>query len=116
MIHIENNTCPICYTDNLKWNLHINKSQMHMFKCGHGCCKKCYPILIEKNVFECPMCREKGQTHYINMEGDKEWKIFAEWFHEWEIFILNGSAKNVIRNSNFGKQLIRLKKESKNAK
>ena len=113
MIHIENNTCPICLTDNLKWNLHISNSDMHMFKCGHGACKKCFPKLKEKGAFQCPMCREEGQKHYINMDGSKEWITFSEWFGEYEIFIMNGCAKNVIRNSNFGKQLLRLKKESK---
>tara|TARA_Y100000591_G_C21667302_1_gene611038 strand:- start:77 stop:427 length:351 start_codon:yes stop_codon:yes gene_type:complete len=116
MIHIENNICPICYTDNLKWNLDINKSQMHMFKCGHGCCKNCYPKLIEKTAFQCPICRMNGQKHYINMENNNEWKTFAEWYNEWEIFIINGYAKNIIKNSNFGKQLIRLKLESKSIK
>ena len=38
---------------------------------------------------------------------------FSEWFGEYEIFIMNGCGKNVIRNSNFGKQLLRLKRISK---
>tara|TARA_B100001093_G_C26759575_1_gene985025 strand:+ start:94 stop:441 length:348 start_codon:yes stop_codon:yes gene_type:complete len=112
MIHINNNTCPICLDSNLKWNLRIEKSDMHMFKCGHGCCKKCFPKMISKTAFQCPMCREDGQKHYINSDNKDQWLTFAEWFSEWEIFIMNGSAKNVIKNSSFGKQLIRLKKES----
>jgi len=84
-----------------------------MFKCGHGACKSCFPKLKDKGAFQCPMCREEGQRHYINMDGSQEWITFSEWFGEYEIYIMNGYAKNVIRNSNFGKQLLRLKKESK---
>ncbi len=113
MIHIKGNKCPICLDENLEWNLNICKSQMHMFKCGHGTCKKCLYKLLEKGAFQCPMCREDGQRHYINIDGDREWITFSEWYNEYEIFIKNGCAKNVIKNSNFGKQLLRLKRESK---
>ncbi len=113
MIHIKGNKCPICLDENLEWNLNICKSQMHMFKCGHGTCKKCLPKLLEKGAFQCPMCREEGQKHYINIDGQREWITFSEWFNEYEIFIMSGCAKNVIKNSSFGKQLIRLKRESK---
>tara|TARA_R110002072_G_scaffold255576_1_gene414375 strand:- start:354 stop:620 length:267 start_codon:yes stop_codon:yes gene_type:complete len=84
-----------------------------MFKCGHGTCKKCLPKLLEKGAFQCPMCREEGQKHYINIDGQREWITFSEWFNEYEIYIMNGCNKNIIKNSNFGKQLIRLKWESK---
>lgn len=113
MIHIKGNKCPICLTEDLSWNLNICKSDLHMFKCGHGVCKSCFPKLKQVGAFQCPMCREQGQKHYINMEGGREWITFSEWYNEYEIFIKNGCAKNIIKNSNFGKQLKRLIRESK---
>lgn len=113
MIHIENNTCPVCLNDNLSWNLNICKSDMHMFKCGHGTCKTCLPKLRECGAFQCPMCKDEGQKHYIDADNKNEWITFAEWYNEWEIYIKAGCAKNVIKNSTFGKQLRRLIKESK---
>ena len=114
MIHVCDNTCPICLKENLDWNIDIRKSKMHMFKCGHGTCKDCYTELISKcDVFKCPTCRENGQKHYINLDGSKEWITFSQWYSEYEIFIKNGHAKNVIKNSVFGQQLIRLIRENK---
>ena len=57
-----NNKCPICLTEGLKWNLNIIKSDMHMFKCGHGICKTCYKQMQQTNrsenlCFSCPLCR-----------------------------------------------------------
>ena len=48
MIKINNNTCPICLTSGLSWNLKYSVTQMEMFKCGHGLCKTCYKELKQK--------------------------------------------------------------------
>ena len=64
MIHVKDNQCPICLTDNLCWNLDIQKSDMQMFKCGHGTCKSCYTKWkTSKTEFTCPTCREIGQSY-----------------------------------------------------
>ena len=113
---MESNTCPICLTSGLSWHLHINKSQMHMFKCGHGTCKDCFTKLRNSEAeFSCPMCREEGVLHSVHFldPNTKEWIIFAEWYNEFEIFIMAGTGKNIVKNSAFGKQLIRLIRETK---
>ena len=119
MIHNNNNTCPICLTDNLKWNLNICKSDLQMFKCGHGTCKECYIKLKNMDTgFSCPCCREKEQKFLLHFGCNKneKWTTFSEWYNDYEIFITSGQAKNVIKNSSFGKQLIRLYKEDKRQK
>lgn len=114
MLHITNNTCPICLDENLNWNLNIEISDMELFKCGHGVCKECYQKMKNrKEEFRCSLCRDSGQTHTINFHKLSTWNTFSEWYEEWEIYIKTGNAKNVIKNSSFGKQLIRLKREAK---
>ena len=119
MIHIKHNECPICLERNLGWHIDIGKSDMHMFRCGHGTCKSCFNTLRSTTTgFSCPLCRDSGQQHYLNFQSNKRgmWLTFAEWYNEYEIYIKAGSAHNIIRNSNFGKQLLRLIKESKRSK
>ena len=125
MINIEGNTCPICLISDLNWNLHINKSDVHMFKCGHGTCKSCFIKLNNSSSqFKCPLCREEGQK-YKSLIPDindtpsyeiKECKTFAEWFDTYEIFITSGAFRNGLKHTNFGTQLIRLIKQSKQNK
>lgn len=118
MIKILNNECPICLTTNLCWNLNYKKSDMEMFKCGHGTCKECYKKL-NNDQFRCPICRETGQQHFTNKftfqsirieKGIivKSWNTIAEWYDDYEIYIKTENGKNIIKNSVFGKQLIRL--------
>jgi hypothetical protein len=119
MIHIKNNECPICMTEDLDWNINIHRSDMHLFKCGHGTCKSCFNSLRSTTVgFCCPLCRDSGQQHYLNFQSNKQgmWLTFAEWYSEYEIFIKAGAANNVVHNSSFGKQLLRLIRESKKQK
>ena len=123
MIHIKNNKCPICLNENLSWHINISKSDMHMFKCGHGTCKSCYTKLNNSaKQFACPLCREPGQAFGVadvnlyQENGRCEWKTFAEWYNEYEIYIKSGAAKNVINNTTFGLQLKRLSKEARKVK
>ena len=116
MIHIKDNQCPICLTEELKWNIDICKSDMQMFKCGHGTCKTCYTNLIKtQEEFSCPCCRGREQLHMVAFCSQEKgkWTTFAEWFNEYEIFIKSGSANNIVQNTNFGKQLLRLMKEAR---
>lgn len=116
MIHIENNKCPVCLKDGLSWHLDICKSDMQMFKCGHGICKDCYiKLRNSQSEFSCPYCRENSQVNSIEFGYDKreKWTTFAEWYNEYEIFIKAGVANNVVKNTNFGKQLLRLIKENR---
>ena len=119
MIHISGNECPICLTEDLKWNIDIYKSDMHMFKCGHGTCKSCYKKLINTTKeFACPSCRTDEQYYYnrfCSREINK-WTTFSQWYSEYEIFIKAGAANNVVKNSIYGKQLIRLIKENRKIK
>jgi hypothetical protein len=116
MINIEHNTCPVCLTDELSWDLNHNKSQVEMFKCGHGTCKDCYKQLrMKTDCFSCPLCRGDEQLHkigFLTAETGK-WTTFAEWYSDYEIYIKAGSAKNVVKNSTFGQQLLRLIRENK---
>lgn len=114
MIHIVGNTCPICLVDDLKWNLNIYKSDMQMFKCGHGTCKSCYKELRNKcREFSCPCCRGSEQELRVRICSQETEKMatFAEWYNIYEIYITSGVAANIIKHSTFGKQLIRLCKE-----
>ena len=119
MIHISGNECPICLTEDLNWNINICKSDMHMFKCGHGTCKSCYIKLINTTKeFACPCCRTNEQYYYnsiCSIETNK-WTTFSEWYSEYEIYIKTGTANNVVKNSSFGKQLLRLIKENRKNK
>lgn len=114
MIHIKNNQCPICLNENLKWNLNIKKSDMHMFKCGHGTCKECYNTLISTSEFSCPCCRATSQAYTTGFNSSEinQWNTFAEWYQEYDIFIRSGAANNILKTTNFGKQLRRLIKEN----
>jgi hypothetical protein len=110
MIHIEENKCPSCLKNGLRWNLNICKSDMQMFKCGHGMCIDCYRKQKneQKNKqenFSCPSCK-------IYTIGDSP-ETFSEWYSEYEIFIKAGSANKLVKNTSFGKQLLRLIKESR---
>ena len=110
MIHIENNQCPICLKDGLGWNLNICKSDMQMFACGHGTCKDCYRKLKNQQEdrqekFSCPSCK-------ICIIGNTAITC-SEWYGEYEIFIRAGSANKLVKKSSFGKQLLRLIKESR---
>ena len=118
LINIENNTCSVCLTENLSWNLHYSKTQMEMFKCGHGTCKECYRKMQQKNIrknrhFSCPRCGGHEQLHKIsfitNTTNIGKWTTFAEWYSEFEIYIQSGLANNIIKNSVFGKQLLRIR-------
>ena len=117
MIHINDNTCHNCQTPNLIWNLNYSVTHMEMFKCGHGLCKKCF--LEIKNDFACPICKEGGQLHTTE-ENDPErfgkWISFAQWYNEFQIYIESGCATNLILNTAFGQQLLRLIKENKKSK
>jgi len=121
MININNNQCPVCLTDGLSWNLNHNKSQMEMFKCGHGTCKDCYSKIAQytgfPRSFSCPLCRGDEQQHTIGFLSNEtgSWTTFAEWYNDYEIYIKSGVAKNVVKNSRFGQQLMRLIRESRNA-
>lgn len=119
VIHLKNNECPICLETDKNWNINIYKSDMHLFKCGHGTCKCCFNKLrATESGFSCPLCRDEGQKYYLNFQSNQQgmWLTFAEWYSEYEIFIKSGSANNIIHNTMFGKQLLRLIKESKNKK
>ena len=121
MIHVHDNKCPICLTDGLSWNLNHCRSQMEMFKCGHGTCKDCFHKLSSHlnsdNSFTCPLCRGNEQKHRIGIltEETGTWKTFAEWYSEFEVYIKAGAAKNVVKHSNFGRQLLRLVRETRNS-
>ena len=92
---------------------------MEMFKCGHGTCKDCYRKMVSSggcsNGFSCPLCRGDEQLHSIGFltEETSKWTTFAEWYSEFEIYIQSGFAKNIVKNSTFGKQLLRLVRESR---
>ena len=126
MIHSEHNVCPICLTDELSWDLDHQKSQVEMFKCGHGTCKGCYKELRSKTShsteyplsFSCPLCRGDEQLHTVGFltEETGKWTTFDEWYSDYEIFIKAGLAKNVVKNSTFGQQLLRLIRENKKNK
>ena len=116
MIHNTDNICSICLTENLKWHINICKSDMQMFKCGHGTCKSCY-IKLKNNSddFSCPLCRGHEQLYSTGFGTNKteKWTTFAEWYNDFEIYITSGAANNIIKNTAFGKQLLRLYKENK---
>lgn len=115
MIHIKNNTCPVCMDENFNWNLNYIKSDIELFKCGHGTCKDCYKKMSKD--FKCCICRSEGQKHTISCDIQiDEWKTFNEWYTEYEIYIKSGCAKNIINNTSYGKQLKRLYRESKKYK
>jgi hypothetical protein len=122
MIHLKDNTCPICYDEELCWHLKYNKTDIEMFKCGHGACKKCFQKLNQYNLanqneFSCPICKTEGQLHTTNIKCyPSKWITFAEWYNEFDIYITSGCADNVIRNTIFGKQLLRLMDEAKKEK
>ena len=122
MININDNQCPVCLTDGLSWNLNHGVSQMEMFKCGHGTCKDCYRKIAPSTgcplSFSCPLCRGDEQQYTIGFltEGIGKWTTFAEWYSDFELYIKSGVAKNVVKNSTFGKQLLRLMKESRLSK
>ena len=118
LINIKNNICPICLTENLLWNINYSKTQMEMFKCGHGTCKTCLKKLQQENRqenrgFSCPLCRGDEQQHTIGFftERTQKWTTFSEWYNDYEIYITSGVANNVLKNTIFGKQLLRLIKQ-----
>ena len=116
MIHVTDNTCPICLKEGLKWHLNIRYSDVQMFKCGHGTCKECYKEMQNKiKDFSCPCCREKEQEFRNRFSSDEtdKWTTFAEWYNEFEIYIRGGAANNIVKNTAFGKQLLRLHKEQR---
>ena len=115
MIHIENNTCSICLQEGLSWNLNYSKTEMEMFKCGHGTCKNCYKKMKTENSFSCPLCRGDEQQYKIGFltQTVNKWTTFSEWYDEFDIFIKSGTANNIIKNTTFGQQLYRLMKENK---
>ena len=122
MIHIENNQCPICLQSGFLWDLNHCKSQVEMFKCGHGTCKDCYQQMYRTNqmvgtCFSCPLCRgdEQQYNSQIMTTQTGAWVTFAEWYSDYEIYIRSGLAKNVVHNSVFGQQLLRLIRENKKA-
>jgi hypothetical protein len=110
---------------------------MEMFKCGHGSCKDCYrkkkkktnfsnpvsvnPVYISTETneciinFSCPLCRENEQHYSMDFftENTGKWTTFSEWYNEFEVYIKSGIAKNIVYNSTFGKQLLRLLRENK---
>ena len=122
MIHNTNNECPVCLTGGLKWNLKHSISQMEMFKCGHGTCKDCYLKIAPYNRcslgFSCPLCRGDEQHHTTGgLWGETgSWTTFAEWYSDYELYITSGVAKNIVKNSTFGQQLLRLFRESRSSK
>ena len=63
-------------------------------------------------------CREAGVSHSVHIleQNTEKWITFAEWYNEFEIFITAGCGKNVVKNSAFGKQLMRLIRETKKKK
>ena len=121
LIIIENNTCPMCFRKELSWNLHYSKTQMEMFKCGHGTCKQCYRQMKLLNIkqgksFSCPQCGEHEQLYRsgrLFTNDTKSWTTFAEWFDDWHEYIKQGLVNNVVKNTVFGKQLLRIIKEVK---
>ena len=87
-----------------------------MFRCGHGTCKSCYIKLQNGAIgFSCPLCRGHEQLYTTGFLTENtatmKWTTFAEWYNDYEIYITAGVAKNIIKNSVFGKQLLRLYKE-----
>ena len=110
--------CPICLTENLEWNLNKSKSHMQMFRCGHGTCNDCYNKLKNsQDTFSCPTCRTTEQLHTVGFCSEQlgSWTTFAEWYNEFEVYIKSGVANNIVRNTTFGKQLLRLIKETKSS-
>lgn len=116
-VHNTKNTCPICLTEDLDWHVDISKSDMQLFKCGHGTCKACYVKLLTsiEERFSCPLCRGGRQPYYTGFlagkTGTEKWTTFAEWYNDYEIYIDAGLANNICKNSAFGKQLLRLHRE-----
>ena len=103
MIHVNDNSCPICLEDSLSWNLKYCKTKMEMFKCGHGTCKDCYKQLIIKNAeqnvcFSCPLCKEDEQKYSIGFFTEKRgtWITFDDWYSEFEPYIKSGLANNIV--------------------
>lgn len=92
---------------------------MEMFKCGHGTCKDCYRKIAPSTgcllSFSCPLCRGDEQQHTIGfLTGETgNWTTFAEWYSEFEVYIKSGVANNIVKNSTFGQQLLRLLRESR---
>lgn len=113
MIHLFDNDCPCCSKKGLSWNLSYSKSQMELFRCSHGTCKDCFPKI--QDDFECPVCLDKGQSYSSNnlSESTKVWKTFDDWYGDYRVYIESGMANNVVRHTNFGRQLLRLIKENK---
>lgn len=122
MIHVNNNKCPICLTDDLPWNLNHTLSKMEMFKCGHGTCKYCYHKMVSSTEcslsFSCPLCRGNEQPYKLGVLSDdvSKWTTFAEWYSDFEIYIKAGVANNVVQTSTFGQQLLRLMRESRRSR
>ena len=115
MIHLKNNTCHNCKMTNLSWSLNHAKTEMEIFKCGHGLCKKCF--LAIKNNFECPICKDTGQEHTApGPEYIQKWITLAEWYNEYKIYIESGAATNVLKHTKFGQQLLRLLRENREIK
>jgi hypothetical protein len=123
LISVENNTCSICHTKELLWNLDYSKTQMEMFKCGHGTCKQCYRQMQLLNIkqdksFSCPKCGEPEQQYRsgrLFTNDTKSWTTFAEWYADYHEYIKLGLANNVVKNTVFGKQLLRIMKEVKSS-
>jgi len=111
----KNNKCPICLVNGLSWNVRYAKTHMEMFKCGHGTCKQCYKqiqILNKKKGinFTCPLCREYDHEYRSSFftSSLKSWVTFDEWYDDYEIYINTNVTSNIIKNSVFGKQLLRI--------
>jgi hypothetical protein len=116
LVHIYNNICPTCNKNNLTWNLKYSVSQMEMFKCGHGTCKKCYQKTCTN--FTCPVCNKGPLLQSAELMTSKVEKIatFNDWYSQFAIYIENGIAQNIVKNTLFGQQLLRLIKEAKKVK
>ena len=111
----KHNKCPICLVENLSWNIQYKKTQMEMFKCGHGTCKQCYQSLLFHNkkkgiCFRCPQCREYDKEYRCSFftRSLQSWTTFSEWYDDYEIYINSSAGNNIINKSVFGKQLIRI--------
>ena len=120
MIHLSNNTCFKCSTNDLIWSLDYTKTDVEMFPCGHGLCKDCYTKLKDPTVeFFCPQCGT-GEKKYMNgFKKDSpicKWATFAVWYDDFEVYILSGKADNILQNTVYGKQLLRLIRENRKIK
>lgn len=106
------NTCPICFTEGLKWHPDPNKCEVEVFQCKHFACKTCTKIL--RSNFTCPCCRKNGipvaDRFLLPKVHKNKWITLSDWIAEFSIYF---DTKQKWDKWAFGKIYLDLIKEYK---